>query len=70
MIVGGIGKFNSLLINRAFGFDVLTSQLLKIPLSFIGVAFYMTMAYVASLSVVRGLIPDSSLPSGIRPCLP
>lgn len=44
MIVGGIGKFNSLLINRAFGFDVLTSQLLKIPLSFIGVAFYMAMA--------------------------
>lgn len=44
MIVGGIGKFNSLLINRAFGFDVLTSQLLKIPLSFIGVSFYMAMA--------------------------
>jgi hypothetical protein len=48
MIVGGIGKFNSLLINRAFGFDVLTSQLLKIPLSFIGVSFYMAMALVFS----------------------
>jgi hypothetical protein len=33
-----------LLINRAFGFDVLTSQLIKIPLSFVGVSFYLIMA--------------------------
>lgn len=44
LVVGGLGKFNSLLINRAFGFDVLTSQLIKIPLSFIGVSFYLIMA--------------------------
>jgi len=44
MIVGGLSKFNSLLINRAFGFDVLTSQLLKIPMSLCGVMFYMLMA--------------------------
>jgi hypothetical protein len=44
LIVGGIGKFNSLLINQAFGFDVLTSQLLKIPMSLCGVAFYYLMA--------------------------
>jgi hypothetical protein len=44
LIVGGIGKFNSLLINKAFGFDVLTAQLLKIPMALCGVCFYYVMA--------------------------
>lgn len=45
LVIGGIGKFASLLINRAFGFDVATSQLLKIPVSVCGVCSYFLMAY-------------------------
>lgn len=40
LVVGGLGTFNNLLINRSFGFDVLTSQLLSIPLSVASVCFY------------------------------
>jgi len=43
-VIGGISKFNSLLINRAFGFDVLTSQLLKIPMALVQALFYYLMA--------------------------
>jgi hypothetical protein len=33
LVVGGLNTFNSLLINKAFGFDVATSQLLGLPLA-------------------------------------
>lgn len=46
LVIGGIGKFSALLINRAFGFDVATSQLLKIPVSVTGVCSYFLMAYL------------------------
>ncbi|OCF36980.1 hypothetical protein I316_01578 [Kwoniella heveanensis BCC8398] len=46
LVIGGVGKFASLLINRAFGFDVATSQLLKIPVSVVGVCAYFLMAYL------------------------
>lgn len=44
LVIGGLGNFNSLLINRAFGFDVLTAQVLKIPMALCGVCFYYLMA--------------------------
>jgi hypothetical protein len=44
LVVGGLGTFNNLLINQAFGFDVLTSQLLGIPLSVCAVCFYLLFA--------------------------
>lgn len=44
MIVGGINTFSSLLINKAFGFSVLNSQLLSIPLGTMTVVMYMLMA--------------------------
>jgi len=46
LVVGGLGTFNNLLINQAFGFDVLTSQLLGIPLSVGAVCFYLLFASV------------------------
>ena len=44
LVVGGLGTFNNLLINKSFGFVVLTSQLLGIPLSFGAVCFYLLFA--------------------------
>lgn len=44
LVVGGLGTFNNLLINKGFGFDVLTSQLLGILLSFAAVCMYLTFA--------------------------
>jgi len=44
LVVGGINTFNSLLINKAFGFDVITSTLLGIPLAAASVLGYMVMA--------------------------
>jgi hypothetical protein len=44
LVVGGLGTFNNLLISQAFGFDVLTSQLLGIPLSVGAVCFYLLFA--------------------------
>lgn len=32
LVIGGVNKFNNLLLNQAFHFDVLQSQLLNIPL--------------------------------------
>ncbi|WWC69813.1 uncharacterized protein I206_103756 [Kwoniella pini CBS 10737] len=46
LVIGGVGKFSALLINRAFGFDVATSQLLKIPVSVVGVCAYFLMTYL------------------------
>ncbi|WVQ66271.1 uncharacterized protein L199_004450 [Kwoniella botswanensis] len=46
LVIGGVGKFSALLINKAFGFDVATSQLLKIPVSAVGVSAYFLMAYL------------------------
>ncbi|ORY31060.1 major facilitator superfamily domain-containing protein [Naematelia encephala] len=46
LVVGGINTFSSLLINKAFGFDVLQSQLLSIPLGTMTVLMYMLMAYL------------------------
>lgn len=40
LVVGGLSTFNNLLVNKGFGFDVLTSQLLGIPLSCAAVLFY------------------------------
>ncbi len=33
LVVGGLNTFNSLLINKAFGFSVSVSQLLGLPLA-------------------------------------
>jgi hypothetical protein len=44
LIVGGINTFNSLLINRAFGFSVSESQLLGIPLAFFQAFLFLLIA--------------------------
>jgi hypothetical protein len=44
LVVGGLGTFNNLLINRAFGFTVAESQLLSIPLAAVTVALFYLMA--------------------------
>jgi hypothetical protein len=43
-ICGGLGTFSGLIINRGLGFDVLTSQLLGIPLALEVIALYFLMA--------------------------
>jgi len=40
LVVGGIGKFSSLLINQAFGFDTLQALLLGIPQSVFTIALF------------------------------
>lgn len=44
LVVGGINTFASLLINKAFGFDVLQSQLLNLPLGAMTVIMYFVMS--------------------------
>lgn len=46
LVVGGLGKFSALLINKAFGFDVLEALLLSMPLSFLLVILYWTAAWL------------------------
>ena len=42
LVVGGLNTFNSLLINKAFGFSVSVSQLLGMPLAaFQGILYYL-----------------------------
>ncbi|WVR03573.1 hypothetical protein IAU60_000565 [Kwoniella sp. DSM 27419] len=48
LVVGGINTFNALLINKAFGFSVLESQLLSIPLGAMVVVTYMLAAYLVT----------------------
>nr|XP_019048766.1 hypothetical protein I302_02541 [Kwoniella bestiolae CBS 10118]OCF27696.1 hypothetical protein I302_02541 [Kwoniella bestiolae CBS 10118] len=48
LVVGGINTFNAILINQAFGFSVLDSQLLSIPLGFMVVITYMLNAYLVT----------------------
>lgn len=43
-ICGGLGTFSGLIINRGLGFDVLTSELLGIPLAVETIALYFLMA--------------------------
>lgn len=44
LVVGGVGTFTLLLFNKAFGFGVLQSQLLNIPLGVMTVLMYFAMA--------------------------
>jgi hypothetical protein len=44
LVVGGVNTFNNLLIARSFGFDVLTTLLLGIPLAVLLISLYMLMA--------------------------
>lgn len=46
LVVGGINTFANLLINQAFGFTVLESQLLNIPLGVMTVAMYFLISFL------------------------
>jgi sugar phosphate permease len=46
LVVGGINTFNALLLNKAFGFSVLDSQLLSIPLGAMTIVTYMLISYL------------------------
>ncbi|WWC58155.1 uncharacterized protein I303_100690 [Kwoniella dejecticola CBS 10117] len=48
LVVGGINTFNAILINQAFGFSVLDSQLLSIPLGAMVVVTYFLQAYLVT----------------------
>lgn len=47
-VVGGLNTFNSLLINKAFGFDAATSQLLGMPLACFQVILYFLIAWLGT----------------------
>lgn len=40
LVVGGVNSFNSLLINKAFGFSVSVSQLVSMPLAAFQIILY------------------------------
>lgn len=46
MVVGGINTFAPLLLNKAFGFGVLESQLLNIPMGVMTVLMYFLISFV------------------------
>ena len=46
LVVGGLGTFSNLLVNKAFGFDVLQSQLLSMPTGTVVVIIYAITAYI------------------------
>jgi hypothetical protein len=46
-VVGGLGTFQGLLINQAFGFSVSDAQLLQMPLGNFQVLLYMSSAWLA-----------------------
>ena len=46
LVVGGLNTFNSLLINKAFGFSVSNSQLLGLPLAVFQGILYVLIGYV------------------------
>ncbi|OCF31218.1 hypothetical protein I316_07187 [Kwoniella heveanensis BCC8398] len=48
LVVGGINTFSSLLINKAFGFNVMESNLLSMPLGAMVVLTYMIQAYLVT----------------------
>ncbi|KAJ7476202.1 major facilitator superfamily domain-containing protein [Mycena latifolia] len=48
LVVGGIGTFGSILINGSFGFSVLNSQLLNIPLGALSIFFYFLAAWMVT----------------------
>ncbi|WWD08936.1 hypothetical protein V865_007051 [Kwoniella europaea PYCC6329] len=48
LVVGGINTFNAILINQAFGFSVLDSQLLSIPLGAAVILTYLLQAYLVT----------------------
>ncbi|KZO91405.1 MFS general substrate transporter [Calocera viscosa TUFC12733] len=64
LITGGLGSFSALLINQAFGFDVLNSQLLSMPLGVFSMSLLMGSSFIASrtkqtIYVILGLaIPN------------
>ncbi|WOO79996.1 putative transporter [Vanrija pseudolonga] len=45
LVIGGVNKFNNLLLNQAFHFDVLQSQLLNIPLGTLTVTGYFVISW-------------------------
>ncbi|RSH95742.1 hypothetical protein EHS25_000834 [Saitozyma podzolica] len=47
LVVGGLGTFQGLLINQAFGFSVSDAQLLQMPLGNFQVLLYMSSAWLA-----------------------
>ena len=57
LVVGGLGAFSNLLINKAFGFDVLQSQLLHIPTGFVQVLIYAITAVI--ITKTNQVISDS-----------
>lgn len=48
LVNGGIYTFNALLINKAFGFDAATAQLLGIPLNAFTVMLYFLIGYLVT----------------------
>lgn len=48
MVNGGLYTFNSLLINKAFGFDAATAQLLGIPLAVFTVLLYFLIGWLVT----------------------
>jgi len=64
LITGGLGTFSNLLINQAFGFDVLNAQLLTMPLGTFSIILLMSSAWISNktnqtLLVIFGLaIPN------------
>ncbi|GFZ48439.1 hypothetical protein JCM24511_06187 [Saitozyma sp. JCM 24511] len=47
-VVGGIGTFSNLLVNQAFGFDVLHAQLLSMPTGTVIVLIYALTAWIVT----------------------
>lgn len=48
LVVGGLNSFQSILINGAFGFDVLTSLLVGMPISIFQMCLYFLAAYIGT----------------------
>jgi hypothetical protein len=48
LVVGGINTFNSLLINKAFGFSVSVSQLLGMPLAAFQIILYFLIGWLGT----------------------
>ncbi len=61
-VVGGLGTFSNLLINKAFGFDVLQSQLLSMPTGTVVVLIYAICAWIITKThqASEGLLPSGT----------
>lgn len=50
LVNGGLYTFNSLLINKAFGFDAATAQLLGIPLAVFTILLYLLIGWLVTVT--------------------